>query len=78
MRNALHWRGFRISSKGMGDEHAGDLRMGTGRGRWVLGATRLGSAVVMLDGTIVNIALPAIGRNWPLTKHQALHYSATR
>jgi len=29
-------RGFRLSSKGMGDEQAGDLLMGTARGRWVL------------------------------------------
>src|SRR6185437_15185610 len=29
----------------------------------VLLATVLGSAVVMLDGTVVNVALPAIGRD---------------
>src|SRR6266704_2488620 len=39
------------------------LRFGTAQGRWVLLATVLGSAVVMLDGTVVNVALPAIGRD---------------
>ncbi len=38
------------------------LRFGTAQGRWVLLATVLGSAVVMLDGTVVNVALPSIGR----------------
>ena len=32
-------------------------------GRWVLGATVLGSAVVFLEGTVVNVALPEIGRD---------------
>ena len=34
---------------------------GTGRARWVLLATGLGSGIAFLDGTVVNIALPAIG-----------------
>ena len=34
--------------------------MGTAAGRWVLLATVLGSGVAFLDGTIVNVALPAI------------------
>lgn len=33
------------------------------RGRWVLLATVLGSALASVDGTIVTIALPAIGRD---------------
>lgn len=32
-------------------------------GRWVLAATVLGSGMAMLDATVVNIALPAIGRD---------------
>lgn len=32
-------------------------------GRWVLLATVLGSGVAFLDGTVVNVALPAIGRD---------------
>jgi MFS family permease len=39
------------------------LRMGTARGRWVLLATVLGSSLVMLDGTVVNVALERIGRD---------------
>jgi EmrB/QacA subfamily drug resistance transporter len=36
------------------------MRMGTPAARWVLLATVLGSGVAFLDGTIVNVALPAI------------------
>src|SRR5437667_2068789 len=42
---------------------SGSLLYASARGRWVLLATVLGSAVVMLDGTVVNVALPAIGRD---------------
>ena len=37
------------------------LRMGTPQARWVLLATVLGSAVAMLDATVVNVALERIG-----------------
>ena len=37
------------------------LRMGTARGRWVLLVTVLGSALAMLDATVVNVALERIG-----------------
>jgi EmrB/QacA subfamily drug resistance transporter len=37
--------------------------MGTAAGRWVLLATVLGSSMVMLDSTVVNVALPTIGRH---------------
>lgn len=33
------------------------------RGRWVLAATVLGSGLAMIDGTVVNVALPTIGRD---------------
>jgi EmrB/QacA subfamily drug resistance transporter len=33
------------------------------QGRWTLAATVLGSAIVMLDGSVANVALPAIGRD---------------
>lgn len=36
--------------------------LGEPRGRWVLAATVLGSGVALLDATIVNVALPSIGR----------------
>src|SRR4051812_38852736 len=38
--------------------------MGTPRGRWVIFATVLGSGMAMLDATVVNIALPAIGKDF--------------
>lgn len=40
---------------------AGELRMGTTAGRWVLATTVLGSGIVMIDGTVVNVALARIG-----------------
>ncbi|MCP2260617.1 drug resistance transporter, EmrB/QacA subfamily [Streptoalloteichus tenebrarius] len=39
-----------------------EVRWGTGRARGVLAATTLGSGMAMLDSTIVNVALPALGR----------------
>src|SRR5947209_6152018 len=39
-------------------------RMGTPAGRWVLLATIAGSGMAMLDATVVNIALPSIGRDF--------------
>ncbi|MFC4017732.1 MFS transporter [Micromonospora sp. GCM10011542] len=38
------------------------LRLGSGRGRWLLTATVLGSALAQLEATVVNVALPVIGR----------------
>jgi EmrB/QacA subfamily drug resistance transporter len=38
------------------------LRYGTSSARWVLLATILGSGLASLDATVVNIALPSIGR----------------
>ena len=40
---------------------AGELRMGTARGRWVLLTTVLGSSLAMIDSTVVNVALARIG-----------------
>ena len=42
---------------------AGTLRAGTAAGRWVVAATVLGSGMAFLDGTVVNVALPAIGKD---------------
>lgn len=39
------------------------VRMGTPTARWAIGATVLGSGIAFLDGTVVNVALPAIARN---------------
>jgi EmrB/QacA subfamily drug resistance transporter len=41
-----------------------DLRFGTRAGRWVLLATVLGSGLAALDSTVVNIALPTIGKDF--------------
>jgi EmrB/QacA subfamily drug resistance transporter len=38
------------------------LTLSSARGRWVIAATVLGSGIAMLDGTVVNVALPTIGR----------------
>ena len=40
------------------------LRLNTATGRWVVVATVLGSAMVFLDATVVNVALPTIGREF--------------
>lgn len=40
------------------------LRYAEARGRWVLAATVLGSAIVAIDTTVVGVALPAIGRDF--------------
>ncbi|MFF0338468.1 MFS transporter [Kribbella sp. NPDC004875] len=39
------------------------IALGTARGRWVLTATALGSGMAFLDGTVVNVALPAMGED---------------
>ncbi|MFC8448323.1 MFS transporter [Kitasatospora sp. NPDC057223] len=45
----------------MRTDDAGTLALGTAQGRWVILATVLGSSMAMLDGTVVNVALPRIG-----------------
>ena len=40
-----------------------DMRFSSRAGRWVLAVTVLGSGMAFLDGTVVNIALPDIGRD---------------
>jgi EmrB/QacA subfamily drug resistance transporter len=42
---------------------AGSIRLAEPRGRWVLAATVLGSSMALLDATVVNVALPTIGRD---------------
>jgi MFS family permease len=38
------------------------LALRSGSGRWLIVAAALGSGVAFLDGSVVNVALPAIGR----------------
>src|SRR5215207_3657359 len=42
---------------------AGTIRFGSPVARWVIAATVLGSGVAFLDGTVVNVALPAIAQD---------------
>ncbi|MHB8680729.1 MAG: DHA2 family efflux MFS transporter permease subunit [Acidimicrobiales bacterium] len=48
------------------------LRYGSSQGRWVIAATVLGSGMAAIDGTVVGIALPTIGRQFhaPLVSMQ--------
>ena len=39
------------------------LRLDSSAGRWVLAVTIMGSAVALLEATVVNVALPTIGRD---------------
>ncbi len=39
------------------------IRFDSGQGRWVLAVTVLGSGVAFLEATVVNVALPEIGRD---------------
>ncbi|MFI6813811.1 MFS transporter [Nonomuraea sp. NPDC050328] len=39
------------------------VHLKTARGRWILAATVLGSGLTMLDSTVVNVALPFLGRD---------------
>lgn len=38
------------------------VRLKTAQGRWILAATVLGSGLALLDSTIVNVAMPALGK----------------
>jgi EmrB/QacA subfamily drug resistance transporter len=42
---------------------AGSVRLASPAGRWVLACSVLGSGMALLDGTVVNIALPRIGED---------------
>jgi EmrB/QacA subfamily drug resistance transporter len=41
---------------------AGRVTLGQARGRWIIAATVLGSSMAFLDSTVVNVALPTIGK----------------
>lgn len=43
---------------------AARARFGTPAGRWIIFATVLGSGIAFLDSTVVNVALPAISRDF--------------
>jgi EmrB/QacA subfamily drug resistance transporter len=52
------------------------LELHSARGRWVVAATVLGSSIVLIDGTVVNVALPAIGHTFH-TGLQTLQWTVT-
>ena len=41
----------------------GAIRLGGTQGRWIIAATVLGSSMAFLDATVVNVALPTIGKD---------------
>src|ERR687891_1291868 len=41
----------------------GQIRYASPAGRWVLAVTVLGSSIAFLEATVVNVALPEIGRD---------------
>ena len=41
----------------------GSVRLASAAGRWVLAVAVLGDAMILLEATVVNVALPTIGRN---------------
>ena len=45
-------------------EDGGGIAFESGPGRWVLAISVLGSGMAFLDGTVVNVALPVIGRDF--------------
>ena len=47
-----------------------EIRLKSARGRWVLLATVLGSGIAFLDATVVNVALPTIGKELHATVAQ--------
>ena len=54
----------------------GSIRLRSPAGRWVLLAAVLGSGIVFLDSTVVNVALPQIGRELPVTFMDVLEAQA--
>ena len=50
---------------------SGAIRLTSKKGRWVLAATVLGSSMAMLDGTVVNVALPSIQHQFNATTADA-------
>src|SRR5438552_14836839 len=58
-------RGDRAAGGGRGPSDLPAPRLSTKR--WILAAAVLGSGIVFLDSTVVNVALPRIGRDLPRT-----------
>ncbi|MBS1870218.1 MAG: MFS transporter [Actinobacteria bacterium] len=54
----------------MSADGAGTIAFDSGPGRWILTIAVLGSGIAFLDGTVVNVALPAIGKDLNATTSQ--------
>ena len=54
----------------------GSIKLRSPAGRWVLIAAVLGSGIVFLDSTVVNVALPQIGRALPVSFMEVLEAQA--
>lgn len=52
------------------DDTDGDVTLGSGTGRLVVGATVAGSAIALLTATVVNVALPTLARDLGATSGQ--------
>ncbi len=52
------------------------LALHSAPGRWVIAATVLGSSIVLIDSTVVNVALPAVGHSFH-TGLQTLQWTVT-
>lgn len=52
-----------MTERPTGTEGGPLLRLSSTPGRWLIVVTVLGSGIAFLDGTVVNVALPAIGRD---------------
>jgi len=52
-----------VATGGEGARAGESIAFESSEGRWVLAVAVLGSGLVFLDGTVVNVALPAIGRD---------------
>jgi EmrB/QacA subfamily drug resistance transporter len=61
--DAQHHRALIAPRAGFSSHPGAGVRYGTPAGRWVLAATVLGSGMASLDATVVNVALPTIGRS---------------
>ena len=59
----LFWGTVVNQSKGGGSVEPRPLPLASAGARWLIAAAVLGSGIALLDATVVNVALPAIGRD---------------
>lgn len=54
---------FPFPPAGNGFGGSGSVRLASARGRWILAVAVLGEVMTLLEATVVNVSLPAIGRD---------------